>query len=185
MALMDKVLEVQIGLTEVLLREVGEYIDVITLGDDLGGQDRLLLSPQLYRELIKPRHKALCDFVRQRTDAKIYFHTDGAVYPLIEELIEVGVDILNPVQPLASGMDRKRIKDEFGNRLIFWGGVDTQQATRGTREEVIEETRNCITELGTGGGLILAPAHNFQSIDPPENVLAVYETAKKYGQYQV
>jgi uroporphyrinogen decarboxylase len=182
-ALMDRVLEVQKGLTDVLLREVGQYIDVITLGDDLGAQDRLLLSPQLYREFIKPRHKTLCDYVHQRTDAKIYFHTDGAVYPIIDDLIEVGVDILNPVQPLASGMDRERIKNTFGDKLVFWGGVDTQQAIRGNLEEVIEETRKCITELGAGGGFILAPAHNFQSIDPPENILAVYETAKKYGQY--
>jgi uroporphyrinogen decarboxylase len=182
-ALMDKVLDVQKGLLDVLLREVGQYIDVVCLGDDLGMQDRPLISPHMYRNLIKPRHKELCGFVRERTDAKIYFHTDGAVFPLIQDLIDVGVEILNPVQPLAEGMDRKRIKKEFGGSLSFWGGFDVQQAIRGTVKEVRDETKKVIKELGARGGLIFSPAHNFQSVDPPENILAMYETAGDCGRY--
>ena len=180
--LMDKVLEIQKGFFEVLLDAVGDYIQVVTCGDDLGSQSGLLMSPQLYRDLIKPRHSKLFHFIKKRTQAKIFFHSDGAIYPLVPDLVEAGIDILNPVQPLAKGMSQRKVKEEFRDKLCFWGGVDTQKILPfGTREEVSFEVKRVIRTLGANGGLILSPAHNLQPDVPPENIVTLYRTAKECG----
>ncbi|HWT79910.1 MAG TPA: uroporphyrinogen decarboxylase family protein, partial [Candidatus Methylomirabilis sp.] len=153
--------------------------------DDLGMTDRPLVSPALYRSLIKPRQQRTFDFFRARTGAKLYCHTDGAVYPLIPDLIEIGVEALNPIEVSAAGMgDTKKMKREFGGKLTFWGAIDTRYILPfGTPEEVREEVRRRILDLGPGGGYVVSPVHNIQPEVPPENVVAMYDAAYELGHY--
>lgn len=180
--LMDKLLTFQIRLLENIFKKIGSYIDVIKVADDLGTQDSLFMSPKLYRKLIKPRHKELISFIKKNTKAKVLLHTDGAVYPLIEDFIEIGVDILNPIQVSSSGMGPSKLKKEFGNQLCFWGAIDTQRVLpHGTTKDVEEEVKRRIDELAPGGGYVLASVHNIQPDVPPENICAMYRSAQKYG----
>lgn len=185
-ALMDRFLNFRLAVAERALQEVGENVDIVMVtSDDLGGTDRTLISPALYRSLIKPRQKRTFDFFKARTRAKLYYHTDGAVYPLIPDFIELGVDALNPVQVSAAGMgDTKKLKKEFGDRLTFWGAIDTHRTLPyGTPEQVREEVRRRILDLGPGGGYVVCPVHNIQPEVPPENVVAMYEAAYDLGSY--
>jgi uroporphyrinogen decarboxylase len=175
-ALLDILLELYIEFYDVYLEAVGPYVQIVALGDDLGMQTGPLISPQLYRRLIKPRHKELYDFIHSRTEAKIMHHTCGSVFPFVQDLIDVGVDILNPIQISARGMDPVALKREFGEQLVFHGGIDVQQILPfATPERVREEVKRIVAILGRGGGYILAPSHNIQADVPPENVLAMYE----------
>ena len=125
--LMDRVLQMQLAYWEKALAEVGDVIDVAQIADDVAGQQGLLISPRSYRKLLKPLHKELCDFIHARTDAKIFMHSCGAIRAILPDLIEIGVDIINPVQVSAAGMDSAELKAEFGKEITFWGGgVDTQ-----------------------------------------------------------
>jgi len=184
-ALLDKITEVTIGLYDTLLGEVGDYLQMVRTGDDLGSQIGPLISQTLYRKFIKPRHKKLFDFIHSRTEAKIYFHSDGAIEPLINDLIEIGVDVLNPIQPLARGMDPSALKKKYGDRLCFHGGIDIQKVLPyGSPQDISEEVKKRIGDLAPGGGYILAPAHNIQVDTPPQNIIALYEAAKKYRKYK-
>ena len=175
-ALLDTLLERYIEFYAVYLEAVGPYVQIVAVGDDLGMQTGLLISPKLYRRLIKPRHKELYDFIHSRTEAKIMHHTCGSVFPIVQDLIDVGVDILNPIQTSARGMDPAALKREFGEQLVFHGGIDVQQILPfATPERVREEVKRIVATLGQGGGYILAPSHNIQADVPPENVLAMYE----------
>jgi uroporphyrinogen decarboxylase len=177
-ALLDKLLQSAKDYLDNYLDEVGDFIDVICLGDDLATQDRLFMSPAVYRKLIKPRYSELCSYTKKKTKAKIFHHSCGAVYPFINDLIECGVDILNPVQPRAAGMDRERLKREFGNRISFWGGIDIQYVLpKGSKEEIIREVEYAVKTLGKDGGFIMGPAHNVQSDVNPENLLLMVDTA--------
>ena len=181
-ALMDKLLDFQIELLKKLFKEAGSYIDIIKVADDLGTQSGPLISPDLYKRLIKPRHRQLISFIKENSKAKVFFHSDGGIYPFIEDLIEIGVDILNPIQVSAYGMDPRKLKREFGDQLCFWGGVDTQEVLPyGNVKDVQEEVKRRIDELAPGGGYILAPVHNIQPDVPPENICAMYKTAQEYG----
>ncbi len=182
--LLDRVLEVELALFGSYLDAVGDYVEVVTTGDDLGTQGSLLLSPQMYRQFLKPRHKRLFDLIRSKTRARIFFHTDGVCAPLLDDLVEIGVDILNPVQPRVAGMDQRAIKEKYGDRLSFWGGVDEQWVLPcGSPEDVTEEVKRVLAELGGGGGLVLAPAHNFQTDVRPENIVALYAAGRTFGRY--
>jgi len=175
-ALLDTLLELYVEFYAVYLEAVAPYVQIVALGEDLGMQTGPLISPQLYRRLIKPRHKELYDFIHSRTEARILHHTCGSVFPLVQDLIDVGVDILNPIQTSARGMDPAALKREFGERLVFHGGIDVQQILPfATPERVREEVKRIVATLGQGGGYILAPSHNIQADVPPENVLAMYE----------
>jgi len=175
-ALLDTLLELYIEFYAVYLEAVAPYVQIVALGDDLGMQTGLLISPKLYCRLIKPRHKELYDFIHSRTEAKIMHHTCGSVFPLVQDLIDVGVDILNPIQTSARGMDPAALKREFGEQLVFHGGIDVQQILPfATPERVREEVKRIVATLGQEGGYILAPSHNIQADVPPENVLAMYE----------
>jgi uroporphyrinogen decarboxylase len=179
-ALLDTLLDLYIEFYAVYLEAVGPYVQIVAVGDDLGMQTGLLISPRLYRRLIKPRHKELYDFIHSRTEAKILHHTCGSVFPLVQDLIDVGVDILNPIQTSARGMDPAALKREFGERLVFHGGIDVQQILPfATPERVREEVKRIVATLGQGGGYIFAPSHNIQADVPPENVLAMYETIQE------
>jgi uroporphyrinogen decarboxylase len=181
--LMQRVLEHQMAKLDNLFRETGRHIDVIKMADDLGAQDAPLISPRLYRDAIKPFHKALVSFIKERCDAKVLFHSDGAIRPFIEDLIEVGVDVLNPIQVTAAGMEPQTLKREFGDRICFWGGIDTHTVLpHGSKADVEREVKTRIDQLAPGGGFILAPVHNIQPDVPPENICTMYQTALTYRQ---
>lgn len=177
--LLHKVFEVICGQYEVMLNAVGPYVQMVETADDLGIQTGPMLSPALYRELIKPLHRQLFAEIKARTSAKIFMHTCGGVRPFIEDLIEIGLDVLNPIQPHAAGMDPSALKRDFGARLCFHGGIDEQRTLpRGAPEEVRANVRRVLEILSPGGGYILAPAHNFQPDTPPENIVAMYRAAQ-------
>jgi uroporphyrinogen decarboxylase len=185
-AMMEKSMYLALEMNRVLLDEVGEYLDIVQVGDDLGHQDGLLISPRMYRNLVKHRHKKIYNDIHKRTPhVKILYHTCGAIEPMIEDLIEVDVDILNPIQPLAKGMDSADLKRKYGDRLTFHGGIDLQHAmsAKGTLDDVRSEVDVRINALAPGGGYILAPAHNIQPESTPEQILELYDYASKRGVY--
>jgi len=167
--ILDKILELKIKYWETTLKKMGKYVQIIRYGDDLGGQDRLLISPKTYREIMKPRHKELFTFLKRNfPDIYIMFHSDGAIYEIIPDLIEIEADILNPVQLCAQGMDAKTLKKEFGDSITFWGGgVDPQRTLpRGTPKEIKEEVKKRIDLLAPGGELSSAPSIIFRRMYP-------------------
>lgn len=184
-ALFDKLLELNMAATGEFLKAVGPYIQVIRLADDLATQSGPLMSPEMYRRMLKPYHDKLIKFVKERTEAKIFYHSCGDVRPLINDLVEIGVDALNPVQVSAMG-DTAELKSKFGDKICFWGGVDTQHVLPfGSPEEVREEVKRRIRDLGPGGGYILASVHSIQADVPPQNILAMVEAAKEFGSYPI
>ncbi len=183
-ALMEKVLQYHLGIYGQLLDLVGKYVQMVQLSDDLGTQQGPMISPVTFDCLIKPYIQSLIDLVHSKTKAKIFFHSDGGIRPFIDALIDMGVEVLNPVQPLAAGMESRDLKANFGSRLCFHGGIDTQSVlSRSTSERVVEEVKMRIRALGVGGGYILAPAHNIVPGVPPENVRTMYQAALEYGAY--
>jgi uroporphyrinogen decarboxylase len=184
-ALMDRVLVFLLGIIDKLLDEVGPYIQIITFGDDLAMQNGLMMSMPTFRKLIKPRLGRVFDFIRSRCDAKLWFHTDGAVIPLIPDLIDLGIDILDPIQVTAKGMDDTRhLKEEFGDDLVFWGGIDTQQLLPfGTPDQVRAGVRRRILDMARGGGYVLNSVHNIQGDVSPENIIAMFDEAHAFGTY--
>ncbi len=178
--LMRRILDIRKRNAELYLREVGEFIDVIQLADDLAGQDNLLISPKSYKELVKPYQLELCQYVKSLTKAKVYYHSCGAIEPLLDELIDNGVEILNPVQVSAANMDTQALKKRYGKNLSFWGAIDTFEALpNGCVEDVETEVKKRIHDLGTGGGYVMGPVHNICADVPPENVVAMYEAGLK------
>jgi uroporphyrinogen decarboxylase len=170
------------------LGEVGEYLDVAFFSDDLGMQDRPLLSPAMYRRLVKPRHARIIETMRARTKAKIFMHSCGAVSEFIPDFIDIGVEILNPIQVSAAGMgDTAELKRRYGQHLTFWGGAcDSQRVLPlGTLAEVQEEARRRIADLAPGGGFVFAPVHNIQDDVSSEKTLALYRTALEHGRYPI
>ncbi len=185
--LLDKFLTYKLQYWELMLQEMSNLVDVVAEGDDVGTQERLMISPKLYRGMIKPLHRELFRCIRKNAKGSIFtlFHSCGAIKELIPDLIEIGVDILNPVQVSATGMDTKQLKREFGQDLTFWGGgVDTQHILpSGTTEEVREEVKRRIDDLAPGGGFVFSAVHNIQADVPPENIMAMWETLQEYGKY--
>jgi len=160
-----------------VLAHIGTYIDIVKVADDLGAQNALLVSPKVYRDLIKPRQADLYAFIKEKCNCKLLLHCDGAVREIIPDFIEMGVDILNPIQPNLPGMEVRSLKEEFVDRLAFWGGgVDTQSTLSfGTPEEVKKEVKKYIEILKPGGGYIFSQVHNIQPEVPIENIIAMYE----------
>ena len=184
--IMDKILEFHIGYWDAMLSRVGKYVQVVVLGDDLGTQESLFISPEMFRKLIKPRYKKLIDLIKSKADVKVLLHSDGAIRALMPDLIEVGIDILNPIQVTARGMgDTKSLKEEFGEEIVFWGGgCDTQKILPfGKTDDVRREVERRINDLKPRGGFVFAPVHNIQPEVPIENVLTLYETALHCGYY--
>lgn len=182
--LMDIVTDISIKIAENALDAVGGNIDVVFFGDDLGHQQSTFMSPQTYRELIKPRHKRFFDAVKSRSEAKILLHSDGAVYKLIEDFIEMGVDALNPVQVSARNMDPAMLKREFGDRITFWGAIDTREVLPfKSPMKVREEVRRILDLMGKGGGYVLTSVQTIQAEVPPENIVAMFEEAKSYSEH--
>ena len=181
-ALFDAVLEVSLSICRVLLEEVGREVDVVLASDDLGFQQGLMVSPEMYRALIKPRHQRYFQLIHEMTDAKLLFHTCGSVVDIIDDLIEIGVEALHPVQVSAAGMDPAMLKQKYGDRLSFWGAVDTHHVLpHGDVDDVTEEVELRIEQLGREGGYVLGAVHNIQPDVPLENILAMYGHARLYS----
>lgn len=163
-----------------VLDEAGDLVDVVFCGDDLGTQSSLLMKPDTYREIIKPHQKRVFDVIH-KYGKKVMYHSCGAVAPMIPDLIDAGVDILEALQFSAKGMDPRELKDKYGDKLCFHGGINVQTTLPyGTVEDVIKEVEERIEILGKNGGYILAPSHAIQAGTPPENIIAMMETAKNY-----
>lgn len=186
-------------LTHLILQKVCDYtyeyhrrifecceglIDVSQVTDDLGGQNGPLFSLELYREFYKPHHRRFINLCRE-FGIRVFHHDDGGMRPFLPDLVELGIEILNPVQNTCPGMDMTELKREFGARICFHGGVENQRILPfGTPAEVRAEVRRCIDALASDGtGYILAPCHNLQSITPIENILALYDEAWEYGKF--
>jgi uroporphyrinogen decarboxylase len=180
---LDQATEMHLAYLDRFLGAVGPYIDVMRFGDDLGGQNGPLISPAMYREFFKPRHKLLWDRARQLADVKVVLHSCGAIRALLPDLIDAGLDGINPVQISARGMDAAGLKRDFGRQIAFWGGgCDTQQVLPwGTPEGVRRHVREQIRVLAPGGGFIFTQVHNIQANVPPENVIALLEAASANG----
>jgi uroporphyrinogen decarboxylase len=184
-ALMEHSLMVEMGIVELALEAIGEYVDVVCFPDDLGFQDRPYVRPELYRKMIKPYHRRTVETIRSNTKAKVLMHTDGAVYPLIPDFIDIGVDILNPVQISAKDMEARRLKTEFGADISFWGGIDTHRVLpTGTPAEVRNEVKERIEDFAPGGGFVLGSVHNILAEVPAENVVVMFDSALEYGNYR-
>lgn len=183
-ALFDAVTEHSTALAEEILKVGGDLADVAYTSDDMGLQNGPMVSPELYRELFKPRHKKFFDMVKKHTSAFIHFHCCGSIYRLLNDIIEIGVDVIHPVQVSAKDMDSSILAPEFGDRLSFWGGIDTQKVLpKGTTDEVKAEVRRRIKDFAPGGGYILGAVHDIQPDVPVENIIAMYEAGKEYGRY--
>ncbi len=175
--LMDCFLDVHLANLQTVLELAGDRLDMIYTYDDVATKDSLMISPNMWRKYIKPRHQKIIDLAHSY-DKPVMYHCDGSVYRLIPELIDMGVDVLNPIQPDAKDMEAARLKEAFGDRLSFHGGLDIIEVLpRGTREEVVAETRRQAMVLGKGGGYILCSSHHIQPDTPVENVLAMYDPA--------
>ena len=185
-ALLNKLADIHIEFYRNYLDAVGDYIDIIMVSDDLGGENAPLISPELYREMVKPAQKKLWQFIKDNTKARLFQHSCGNIYKLIPDLIEIGVDILNPIQVAAKDMDTKRLKEEFGDRLTFWGGIDTQRVLPyGSPKDVETEVKKRIADMAPGGGYVLTAVHNIQAGVSPENICMMYDAARKYGKYPI
>jgi uroporphyrinogen decarboxylase len=183
-ALMDKITDVLATQLSVFLDEIGPYVDFVCMTEDLGTQLNFIVSPETYREFIRPSSMRLFKVIKEKTNAKITQHSCGAIFGLIPDIIEAGVEMLNPIQVTARGMDSKRLKAEYGRDLVFWGGVDSQQTLiDASVGNVRDEVKRIIADLAPGGGFMLAPTHDIQNFTPPENIIALYETALEYGAY--
>lgn len=175
----ERVIEHDFEILDRYLAIAGPHIDVLRMNDDMGGQEAMQISPETYRKLIKPYHRRWIEFVKRRTRAKVFLHSDGAIRDILPDLIEIGLDVLNPLQASARGMEPESLKSEFGADLCFWGGgVETQTTLAfGEVEDVRREVRERVAVLRRGGGYVFATVHNIQADIPPEKILAVFETA--------
>jgi uroporphyrinogen decarboxylase len=178
---MEKLVELHCEIAERMFECIPGRIDIAMLYNDMGSQLDLLFSPQTARALFLPGLRRMAALAREK-GARVFLHSDGAIRKMIPDFIEAGIQILNPVQWRCRGMNRADLKRDFGDKLVFHGAVDNQQTlARGTTEEVRREVRDNIDVLGAGGGYILAPCHRLQAVNPPENVVAMYEEGYSYG----
>jgi uroporphyrinogen decarboxylase len=184
-ALMEKIAIYCKELMGPFLEELGDNVDIIKIGDDLGTQESLMISPKMYREILKPIHADFISFIKARTKAKILFHSDGDVVPLIDDFIEMGVDILNPLQTSAGTMsDLPALKKRFGKNIAFCGGIDSHRVLPfGTPAEVRDEVRRVMQILGPGGGCMIGSVHTVMNDVPAENVLAMVDAVAEFGHY--
>jgi len=184
-ALLDKIADTDIALWDAFLNAVGDHVQVVAQGDDVGMQTGLYISPEMYRRFIKPRQRRIFDFIHSRTEARIFYHSCGAIYDVIPDFIEIGVDALNPIQRSAAGMDVVKLKREFGNDVCFWGGgIDVQQVLPfASPEEIEDEIKRTIEIMAPGGGYVFVPSHNIQADVTPDRIHRAYDTALKYRCY--
>lgn len=181
---LDKMTDAYITYMERYLDAVGDYIQIVQNNDDLGSQKAMLISPEIYREFIKPRHAKINAAIKKKCpDMHISLHCDGSIYPIIGDIIESGFDILNPIQRDCDNMDPVQIKKEFGDRLTIWGSACSTQSTmtHGSIEDIVNEAKEMIRIFAPGGGFVFSQIHNILADIPPEKIVALFDTAKKYG----
>lgn len=178
-ALQERITDVLCDIATLALGEVGDLIDAVSISDDLGVQNQAYMSTDLYRKMVKPHHKRLVDTLHSKTDGKVIIHSDGSVRDLLPDYIDVGIDVINPVQVNAVGMEPEALNRDFGDDLAFLGGIDTQIVLPfGTASDVENAVRGRRNDLGKGGGYLQASVHNIQEEVPPENIVAMFETAR-------
>jgi uroporphyrinogen decarboxylase len=179
---LDALMKIHLSKLEKICRAVGDIVDVVKFGDDLGMNQGPLMSPNMYRHFFKPRHAILNAYVKNNSKMYTLLHSCGSIYKLIPDLIEAGFEIINPVQLSARDMDLKKLKNEFGNDIVFWGGgCDTRQVlNRGTPQEVRDHVRQNIEILAPGGGFVFNTVHNILPDVPPENIEAMFQTVDEY-----
>lgn len=184
-AMLDRTLKFWLDFARGFLDEVGDLLDVIMIGDDLTGQKGPLFRPDFYRRIVKPRQKQLVQYIRSRTKAKIWYHTCGACVEYIPDLLDNGIDILNPVQISAACMDPATLKARFGDRLAFWGGaIDTQHVLPVAPPDTVREhVRRNLAIWKPGGGYVFNNVHNVQALVPAENIVALFDAAYEFGFY--
>jgi uroporphyrinogen decarboxylase len=184
-ALLEKIAGLCKTLMGHFLDELGDNVDIVGIGDDLGTQESLLISPKMYRSILKPIHADYIAFIKEHTNAKVFFHADGDVFNLVDDFIEIGVDILNPIQTSAGKMSNLAgLKKRYGENIVFCGAIDTQRVLpSGTPEQVREEVRRVIEVMAPGGGYMLAAVHTVTDDVPPDNILAMVDAAVEFGQY--
>ena len=184
-ALLDRTLKFWLDYYTGFMAELGDIVDIVMIGDDLAGQSGPLFSPDFYRKIVKPRQKKLVQHIKSLTNAKIWYHTCGSCFEYIPDLIDNGVDILNPVQIGLVNMEPAKLKEMFGSQLVFWGGgIDAQHVLPFAKPvEITEHVRKNIEIFKTGGGYIFNNVHNIQVGVPPENILALFDAAYQFGFY--
>lgn len=185
-AILDLVTDFFVAYYEEALSAAGDNIDIVFFGDDYGMQSGMIMSPALWRKMIKPRLARLIQKIKSFPNIRYQHHSCGGIAPIIPDLIEIGVDILNPLQPSAKGMDLPHIKQLYGKNLIFHGAID-QQGTlpHGNSEQVRQEVKARVRDLAPGGGYIVAVSPNIQADVPPENILALYQSVRELGVYPI
>ena len=187
-ALMSRVEQIVLDLETALLEEIGPYVQMAETQDDLGTQHAPMISPAMYREFIQPSHARLAALIKKKTGgvAKVFIHSDGSIFDMLPDVIDAGIEVLNPVQPQAAKMDAVALKEKFGDRLVFHGGLDQQHTIpHGTVADAEGEVRRVLRAFAKGGGYIFSPCHNLQPDVPPENILAIYRTAAEFGRYPI
>ena len=176
-------LEVALKNLQIYKEAVGNKIQIVMVsGTDFGTQNGSFISPEMYRDIYKPYHKKINDWIHENTDWKTFYHSCGAISNLLDDFVDAGIDIINPVQCSAAGMDAKALKEKYKGKLVFWGGgVDTQHTLPfGTKEAVVEEVKERMGILGEGGGYVFNTIHNVVANTPIDNLKAMYETVQKY-----
>ena len=183
--LTDRFLEWNIKYFDKLLDACGEFIEMVWIGDDWGHQNGPVVHPEVFRKIFKPRMKELVDFIKSKAKVKVCLHSCGSVYWAIQDFIDVGIDVLNPVQVAAKDMDTKRLKEEFGSEITFWGaGVNMKETlAKATPEEVRKEVKENIEIFSPGGGFVFNTVHNIQDDMPPQNIVAMWETLQEFRNY--
>lgn len=186
MHLLERITDTIVGLLRRYLEAGGAYFDMIELpGDDYAGNTNLVMSPRMFRRFIRPQLERIVGTIKTfNPNIKVMLHSDGAIEKLLPDLIEIGVDVVHPLEPLPA-MDLDAIKEKYGSQISFLGGIDISHAMPGTKDMVIEEVKTRIRQLAPGGGYILAPANHLQADVPPENVVTLYETARQVGRYPI
>jgi len=182
--LLDELMKRHLRTLEKVCEAVGDIVDVLRFGDDLGLDTGPFMSPEIYRKLLKPRHKQLCDYVHEHSSMKTFLHSCGSIYKLMPDLIEAGYDVINPVQTTSKDMEPDRLKDEFGSDITFWGGGCNTRSilNMATPEEVKTYTTQMLTIFSHEGGFVFNQEHNIMPDVPPENIVAMYEAIKEFNQ---
>ncbi|MFC1528955.1 uroporphyrinogen decarboxylase family protein [Candidatus Latescibacterota bacterium] len=185
-ALLDRILNFWLDFYTGFMAEAGDLVDVIMIGDDLAGQTGPLFSPKFYREIIKPRHKKLIQHIKSLTQAKIWYHTCGSCYEYFPDLIDNGIDIINPVQIGLKNMEPQKLKKEYGSKVVLWGGsIDAQHVLPfASKSEVRKNIRRNLEQFKPGGGYVFNSVHNIQYGVPAENIVAMFDAAYEYGFYE-
>lgn len=184
--LVGKLADLKIEFWDAALNELGDVVDIVGEGDDYGTQQSQLIDPEQFREYYRPHFTRVLKFIKEKAPkVKLMFHSCGNVRPIIPDLIEMGVDILNPVHIAATGMEPVQLKKDFGNDIVFWGGgIDTQKVLpSGTPQEVKNDVKRNIEALAPGGGFVFSTVHNIQAEVPPENIIAMFDALKEFGNY--